>query len=223
MDGPFSERVTVPELVDTITTTLAHARAEGDPYKREAEALLGPIETILQRIALERHDLDVATQHERTILEQLEDQAEAELHAHADKIWEHLGCPDYDPIYTVLFPSRSPGPHAFEAQAEQLSLAADLLSSGIHPKIDRIRGAQVAQEIRMMAERFRAHLLALSKYQARQTSLNALEASVARIGLLELSTLRRTLRSMGLDDTRIKFVVPAPVSSRRVPMKSGGY
>lgn len=221
MEGPFSERVTIPELVDAITTTLAHARAEGEPYKKEAEALLGPIETILQRIALERHDIDIALQHERTILEHLEEQAEAGLHAHADKVWEHLGCPDYDPIYTVLFPSRSPEPHAFEAHAERLSLVADLLSSGIHPKIDRICGSRVAQEIRMMAEEFRAHLLILSKYQTRQTSLNALEASVARIGLLELGTLRRTLRTLGLDDTRIKYVVPAPVSSRRIPMKSG--
>lgn len=221
MDGPQSERITTPELVESITTTLANARIEGDPYKSKAEAHLGPIEAILLRIAHERSDNQAALKREETELEELVRKADAFLEQHADDLWARLGCPDYDPIYNILFPSVSAShelprfSNPFQGQAQHLSLLADLLSHGIHPKIERAHAGHVAQEMRALAAEFQEHLYALSKHETRKTALDSFEAAVARIGLLELTTLRRTLRSLGLDDLRIKSVVPAPVSSRR--------
>jgi hypothetical protein len=215
MDSPASERITIEEMVEAVTTTLANARAEGEPYKRTAEEQLGPIEAILRRITLERIDAEAALTREETELEQLDEQVETVIQTSADEIWDRLGCPDYDPIYNILFPSVTDGTSTGQAKANRLSVVADLLTSGMHPKIDRAHAALVAQKIRALAEEYHERLYVLSKHQVRKTSLDGFEASVARIGLLELGTLRRTLRNMGVDDTNIKSVVPPPVSSRR--------
>jgi len=220
MDEPASERITTAELVDTLMTTLANARLEGEPYKSQAEEQLGPIEVILARIVLDRHDVETALKREQTALEQLASRTETLFHAHADNVWEKLGCPDYDPIYNILFPSTPLEAGAHRGQAERLSLVADLLNGGIHPKIDRVQAAAIANELRGLAAEYHERLYGLFKHQNRKNALDTFEASVARIGLLELGTLRRALRSMGVDDTRIKSVVLAPLSTRRISIKT---
>jgi hypothetical protein len=226
MDGPLSERISTPEIVEAITTTLANARVEGDPYTSKAEEHLGPIEAILLQIGLDRIDVQTALKREETALENLVRKTDTVLEARSEELWSHLGCPNYDPIYNILFPPVSAThellrmSHPFQAPAEHLSLIADLLSSGMHPKIDRDLGLHVAQEVRALATEFHDHLHVLSKHKFRKSALDAFEASVARIGLLELGTLRRALRTMGLDDSRIKLVVPPPVSMRRPGPKS---
>lgn len=219
MDGPASERITIPEIIDAVTSALANARIEGEPYKSKAEEYLGPFETILLRISLERMDTRNALHEVQTTLDRLTRQAEATLDKKADELWEHLGSPDYDPIYNLMFPSAPPSTTDARAFAERLSLVADLLSAGMHPKIDRTRAAFAAQEIRQISEEFHEQLYVLLKHQGRDTALDNLEASVARIGLLELGSLRRALRGCGADENRIKSVVPPPISSRRFSFK----
>lgn len=225
MDGPTSERITTPEIVEAITTTLANARMEGDPYKCKAEEHLGPIEAILLRIGLDQIEVQADLKREETALEDLIRKSDALLENHADELWNRLGCPDYDPIYNILFPSASTthqmlrSTHPFQARAEHLSLIADVLSNGMHPKIERAHALLVAEEMRSLATEIHERLHALAKCKFRKTALDAFEDSAARIGLLELGTLRRALRNLGLDDTRIKSVVLPPISIRRVPPK----
>jgi hypothetical protein len=220
MDEPASERITTQEIIDAITTTLANARAEGEPYQSKAEEHLAAFEAILLRIGIESRHAGDSIKRENSELTLLDQKATTLIDAHADDIWARLGCPDYDPIYNILFPSALPDITPFQIKAERLSVVADLLSSGIHRKIDRARANVIAQEIRALATEYNDHLYVLAKHQSRKTSLEAFEASVARIGLLELGTLRRTLRSMGMDELEIKSVVPPPISIRLMGPKS---
>jgi hypothetical protein len=227
MDESSSDRITTPEMLEAILTTLSNARAEGEPYSGPTEEHLGPIEAIVLHIARERHDVDTALKREETEMDKFDRQIEASIHGHADLIWDQLGCPDYDPIFNILFPpavppSAAPSAHmdnAHRERAERLLVMADMLNCGLHPKIDRAVASRIAQEIRALADRYNEHAYARSKHQIRKNALNALEASVARIGLLQLGTLRRALRAVGVDDTHIRTVVPAPVSSRRFPTR----
>lgn len=219
MEGPVSERITTREIIEALTTTLTNARIEGDPYKSPAEEHLAAIVAILLRLALERHDLEKALQDKRADLERLDHDCELFLNTRADEIWNELGCPDYDPIYNILFPSTATSGSNIPERIERLSVVADLLSSGVHPRINLTRAALAAEEIRALAEKCHEFLFVLSKLQTRKSALGAFEASVARIGLLELGTLRKKLRGMGLDDSDIKSVVPPPVSSRRISLK----
>jgi len=215
MDGPQSERLTTPEFIEALTTTLANARHEGDPYKSLAEKHLGTLETILKKIAHER-DLNTSglaiTQGN---LERLERKAESLIHKHATEIWESLGSPDYDPVYNILFPSSAPKFESFAAQAEQLTIIAELLNNRIHPQIDPNLAERAEKEMLALADEFHELLGVFLKHTTRERVLASLEASVARTGLLELSSLRRALRGLGLDDSRIKSVVPPPVPSSR--------
>jgi hypothetical protein len=217
MDGPSSERLTTPEFIEALTTTLANARNEGDPYKSLAEKHLGALETILKKITHERDLNTSALGLAKADLEKIERKTESLLFKHATEIWENLGCPDYDPIYNILFPSSAPKSESFAAQAEQLSVIAELLKSRIHSQIDPAQAERAANEMLEIAEEFQTLLSVFSKHTTRERVLATLEASVARTGLLELSSLRRALRNLGLDDTRIKSVVPPPVPSSRGP------
>jgi hypothetical protein len=220
MDGPNSERITTREIIDAITSTLANARTEGEPYQSKTEEHLGAMEAILLRIHLEMHDVKDALKQKDDELERLDNDTELVVQTHADEIWTQLGCPDYDPIYTILFPSTTQKESTFQAKAEHLSVVADILSSGMHPKIDRVYAAITARTIREFVATYHELLANRYKLQVRKTSLEAFEASVARIGLLELGKLRRTLRSMGLDDTDIKSVVLPPASIRLMGPKT---
>lgn len=215
MDGPVSERLTTTEFIEALTTTLANARHEGDPYKSLAEKHLGPLEAILRKIEQEQvlnTSAIAATHNDLTALERKTEYFIPKL---ATEIWEKLGSPDYDPIYNILFPSSAPQPGSFAAQAEQLSLVAELLKSRVHPGIDLAQADIAASEMLAFAEQFHEKLFILSKHQTRERELEALKASVARTGLLELGSLRRALRSLGLDDTHIRSVVPPPIPSSR--------
>lgn len=217
MDGPASERLTTPEFIEALTTTLANARDEGEPYQSLAEKHLGPLEAILQKIAHERYLNHSAIGIAHNDLNTLERKTEFLISKYAIEIWEQLGSPDFDPIYNILFPSSAPESQSFQAQAERLTLVAELLKNRLHPRIDAAHAECAATEMLAFAAQFNENIFVLSKHQTREKVLDALEASVARTGLLELGSLRRALRSLGLDDTRIKSVVPPPVSSRRNP------
>jgi hypothetical protein len=216
MDMSASERITIPEMIDAITTTLANARLEGEPYKSKAEEHLAPIEAILARIGLDKRDVDSATRGIEAENKDLDRRAEALVLEHTDEIWTQLGCPDYDPIYNILFPYTAFDNIQIRAKAERLSLLADLLSSNVHPKIDRVYAARAALEIRSVASDYQKNIYFLSQHEFKMNALQAFEASVARVGLLELGTLRKSFRGMGIDDSLVKSIVPPPMSTRRV-------
>ncbi len=219
MDESSSDRITTPEMLEAIMTTLSNARTEGEPYQSQAEQHLGPIEAIIFHIARERHDVDTALKLENDELDQCDEQIDTAIHSYADEIWDQLGCPDYDPIFNILFPQSAAKVTIHREGAQRLFVLADMLEKGIHPQIDRTLASRIAQEIRTLGTRYQEHEYAHSKHQFRKSALDTLEASVARIGLLQLGTLRRTLRANGIDDTQIRAVVPAPVSSRRFPTR----
>lgn len=220
MDGFASERITTQEMIEALTMTLANARTEGEPYQSKAEVHLGPIEAILLHIGIERRNGDEALQHEQTKLEHLDQKAETIVDKRANEIWELIGCPDYDPIYSILFPSAAQDGATIQSKAERLSVVADLLSNAMHPKIESAHATLVAQEFRSLYNAYQDHFAEISKRQLRKKSLDDFEASVACIGLLALGTLRRTLRTMGVEDLDIQTVVPPPVSSRRIAPRS---
>ncbi|MBK9264398.1 MAG: hypothetical protein IPM54_31940 [Polyangiaceae bacterium] len=220
MDDPTSERITTAEMIEAITMALANARFEGDPCKCKAEEHLAPIEAILQRIARDKKDVERALAREEKALENLDRQAEALVQSHGEEIWRLLGCPDYDPIYNILFPSAATVEAEARAKIERLSLIADLLSNHVHPKIDRAYATSANLEFQTIVEDYQERIYLLSKHQFKKSALDAFEASVARIGLLELGTLRRHLRGMGIDDSLVMTIVPPPVSSRRMGPKS---
>jgi hypothetical protein len=215
MDGPISERLTTSEFLEALTVTLANARLEGDPYKELAEKHLGHFETILGRIALQRRETQSAISVAQSELEVLENKTEGLLLKSADEIWEQLGQPDYDPIYNILFPATAPNTRELRVIAGRLLLMAQLLKNDIHPRIDAVQARRIAAEFDELAQQLHDKLDGLSKHLTAQNVLNELEAAVACGGLLELGALRRALRNLGLDDSRIKSVVPPPVSSRR--------
>ena len=215
MDGPQSERLTTPEFIEALTTTLANARSEGEPYQSLAEKHLGPLEKILHKIADERREIIATILRLQSNLEELERQTNVAVQNYADRIWEMLGCPDYDPLYNILFPPSSPKPQTFQTNADELSLLAELLKSHVHPGIEPAQANMIANELEAFVTQYDELLYPFSQQKSRQSTLDALEASVARAGLLELSALRRALRALGLDDSRIKSVVPPPVPSSR--------
>lgn len=219
MDESSIDRITTPEMLEAIMTTLSNARSEGEPYESQAEQHLGPIEAIILHIGRERRDIEASLKLENDELDLCDRQIDAAIHNYADEIWEQLGCPDYDPIFNILFPQSAAKVTAHREGAQRLFVLADMLEKGIHPRIDRTIGARIAQEIRTIGTRYQEHEYTHSKHQFRKSALDTLEASVARIGLLQLGTLRRTLRANGIDDTHIRSLVPAPVSSRRFPTR----
>jgi hypothetical protein len=134
MDEPASERITTQEIIDAITTTLANARAEGEPYQSKAEEHLAAFEAILLRIGIESRHAGDSIKRENSELTLLDQKATTLIDAHADDIWARLGCPDYDPIYNILFPSALTGHHTLSNQSRTFVRAGGFTEQRHTPK-----------------------------------------------------------------------------------------
>jgi hypothetical protein len=213
------ERVSVAAMVEVVTTALANARSQGEPWQAKAEEHLGALEVLFQAIAAERARAVRGLEEGRAAIEAIDERTTDALEAMASRIWKGLGSPALDHVYTLLFPDadRTEGK---PERPEHLELLADLLESGVHARIDAGLAQRSAAELRGLAAQYRASVESVARLEKRRTLLDELERATARSGLVEVGNLRKRLREMGVDENTIFELAPGVHSVRVGPKES---
>jgi len=209
----------IDELVDTIRLTLAVARTRGGAWQKLAEERLSPIDKIITKIEGAQSTLEKTLEPLEAEVDAIDKKADHLISETADEIWNRLGRPRFDPIYSLLFPE---GISTYtdvedEEQPDYMHLLADLLQSGIHPRLDGEYAKTAASAIEAMADQYRTALHAAIPHRIRGKLLEKTRATVARNGQAQLAQLKRLYRAEGFDDAQIAQVIP----EKRAPLSEG--
>jgi hypothetical protein len=89
-----------------------------------------------------------------------DEKADALIAAKHDEIWNIIGRPANDAILIILFPQGASyyTDGANEEQPDRMDVLAELLDNGIHPKLPKEKSQQIAKEISVASQEYRAIL-----------------------------------------------------------------
>jgi len=217
MGSSTIERVGVETMIEVVTTTLANARRQGEPWKSKAEEHLGGIEEMLAAIQGERATVLSAIAAGEAALGALDERSGEALAAMADDVWHLLDRPALDPVFALLFSDTDRTAGKIEERPEFLETLALLVESCLPRRIDAARVKAAASELRAMAQEYRLSVETLVRLRQRRTVLDSFERAAAQSGLVEAGNLRKSLREMGIDENTIFEIAPGVHSVRGVP------
>lgn len=199
------------DVLNDVEATLRNARARGGTWKDAAEEKLGVVEK-LAALVKSRLDAAVATVAPlKAALDAEDDRADDLLGGVSDDIWNKVGRPGSDPVLSIMFPSGisyyTDG--SDEEQPERMDLLAELLTLGLHPKLDEKVSEAHAKAVRAAAESYRKKVEALRKPAAQVRLLGAMKTAIARYAQTELANLKRRYKSDNHSEADIHDVIPA--------------
>lgn len=143
-------------------------------------------------------------------LDAVDDRTDAMLGRLADDIWNDIGRPAADPIYSLLFPEGvgfyTDGPDA--EQPARMELLAELLLANLHPKLDAKQAKDRAKQVRDAAVALRAAVDKTVGPRTQVTTLGRARTAVARSLQLSLVNLKRHYRAQGLSERDIHAMIP---------------
>jgi hypothetical protein len=200
----------VPDIITDVRTTYTRAKAKGGLMNSIAEEKLGPTIELLhftEERLLKARDA-YAPLH--AALQVMDTQADFLLKKTSDDVWNAIGRPASDPAYDILFPD---GVSYYtegsdEDQPNRMELLAELLESGVNPKLDKELAQHVAANIRSQASKYRELVDVIRLPKARLALLEKVWIAIARTAQTELVKLKRRYKSEGLSEVEIHSVIP---------------
>lgn len=214
----------VDDILADVRKSFAAAQAAGGPFKTLAD------QTLKQALAL----FDLIDGKLRTAQAKLEPLQATQLAKNAsadrfvgrlaDDIWNDVGRPAQDPQYELLFPSGisfyTEGPD--DEQPTRMELLAEMIESGLHPRLDATRAKAYAKQLRDEATAFEAAVEAARKPRAQVTMFERLRTASGRNAHSALVSYKRLLRAQGISEAKIHEVIPdrpsaAPVARPPAP------
>lgn len=198
------------DIIADVRSALISARAKGGHWKSVAEerlaALTALIADVEQRLESTQRELAPLL----AAVDAKDDEADRLLGRISDEIWNEVGRPANDPALSILFP----GGIAYYAngdtagQPDRMDLLAELLESGLHPRLSAERAKAHAQEVRSCAESFRTLIDGAARPNARLDMLTRVTRALASSGQAELANVKRLYKSHGFSEADIHTVIP---------------
>jgi hypothetical protein len=210
MGDVINKKAAVEDIASDCRSTLNAAGARGAVFRPLAEqylrAPLAVFELVERRLQSANETLAPLT----AMLDAMDDAADALLGRLSDEIWNDVGRPASDPIYSLLFPEGvtfyTDGPDA--EQPARMELLAELLEANLHPKLDGKRAKAIAKQIRESAKTLRAAVEATTMPRAQATMLGRARTAVARSLQMSLVSLKRHYRAAGHSEAEIHSIIP---------------
>ncbi|MGK3988735.1 hypothetical protein [Sorangium sp. So ce136] len=208
------------DIIGDVRATLHSASAKGGSLRELAEQRLVPVLTLFDGVEAQRN---AARSEAEPLLAKVEAEsarADDALGKVADDVWNAVGRPSADPALSILFP----GGVAYFAdhedgditgQPDRLEVLAQLLGSGIHPKLSLDKAQAAAAEVKSAAAALRSTVEATRLPLERLSVLDRIRAAVAKSAHIELVHLKRLYKAAGFSEAEIHGVIPDRGRARR--------
>lgn len=198
------------DIFADVRSTHANALARGGLWHSIAEARLGPVVKLIDRVE-ERYQTALKTLAPLTAaLDDMDDRADELLSRISDNIWNDVGRPAHDPALALLFPGGigyyTEGPD--DEQPDRMELLAELLEANLHPKLDLTRVRRYAAEIRDAAQEYAGLVELHGTARRRVELLGRIRVAVARSAHVELAGVKRCYKAEGFGEAEIHTVIP---------------
>lgn len=206
----INKKAAADDIAQDCRDTLTAATARGGQAKTLAEQYL---QASLQVFDMLEKRLRTAEQTLFPLLAELDavdDGTDAMLGRLADEIWNDVGRPASDPLYSLLFPDGvgfyTDGPDA--EQPTRMELLAELLEANLHPKLDPKKTKAQAKQVRDAAKALRTAVDKTVTPRTDAATLGRARTAVARSLQLSLANLKRHYRAQGLSERDIHAMIP---------------
>lgn len=210
MGDVINKKAAVEDIAGDCRSTLTTATARGAQYRPLAEQYLKAPLAVFDLVDERLKNSEAALAPLLAKLDAADDAADALLGRCSDEIWNDVGRPASDPLYSLLFPEGiafyTDGPDA--EQPVRMELLAELLEANLHPKLDSKRGKAIAKQLREAAKALRAAVDATIMPRAQVTMLARARTAVARSLQMSLVSLKRHYRATGLSEAEIHGIIP---------------
>src|SRR5689334_4411083 len=139
------------DIVADLRTTLTNARARtGSEIASAAEARLAPLVTLIDSVLTRRAGARTEAGPRLAELDTADGVADRLVMQVEDELWNTLGRPAHDASFAILFPGGS-GWYTdgdVNEEPERMEMLADLLASGVHPRLSFSSGAETLRRLR---------------------------------------------------------------------------
>lgn len=202
----------VEDILADVKQSGLSAQARGGVFKTAADQALKPALSLFESVDAKWHALDQSLAPLVAAHEHRDDQADALVGRIADSVWNDVGrpAPGSDGIFDMMFPAGitfyTDGPD--DEQPERMALLADLLESGLHPRLDAAAAKDYAKKLRDEAAELDKGLDALRKPRIRLAMYGRMRTAAAKNAQAALARFKRILRANNLSEADIHTVIP---------------
>ena len=200
----------VEDILDDARTTLMQANARGDEWASTATARLSPVldlaDTVVTRLTEAKRESAPA----EAALSVANDVSDRLIQRISDDVWNLVGRPASDAALDLIFPGGASSYTEGDTteQPDRMALLADLLTAGIHPRLDRDKAQALALEVRTDAAALRTKAEAVRPLRVRIALATKMQQAIARAAQASLSALKRSWKADGKSEVEIHSVIP---------------
>lgn len=211
----------VEDILTDVRQSSLGAQARGGVFKTAADQALKPALTLFESVETKWHALEASLAPLIAAHDHRDDQADALIGRTADSVWNDVGrpAPGSDAIFDMMFPAGitfyTDGPD--DEQPERMALLADLLESGLHPRLDPAAAKDYAKKLRDCAAELDGGLDALRKPRVRLAMYGRMRTAAAKNAQAALGRFKRILRANDLSEADIHTVIPDRPSAPKKP------
>jgi len=206
------------DILNDARTTMTRATARGGDWESAATARLGPVLNLAESVAGRLADALMLNAPAEAELAVSNDEADRLIQRVSDDVWNLVGRPGHDAALDLIFPGGASSYTEGDTteQPDRMTLLADLLESGIHPRLDAGRANALALEIRTDATALRAKVEVARPIRLRITLASKMQQAIARAAQSALAGLKRSWKADGKSEVEIHEVIPdRPVASKK--------
>jgi hypothetical protein len=198
------------DILEDAKTTLTNATVRGGVWQSAAEARLSPLLALAAGVQARREAAQTAFRPAQALLGITDDASDRLISRISDDTWNLVGRPAHDAAFDLLFPGGVSYYTEGETrdQPERMELLAELLESGIHPRLPAENARAFAAELRASGAALREKDDAARPFAARIALADKMEIAIARTAHASLVALKRIWKAEGHTDPEIHEVIP---------------
>lgn len=210
MGTTIQKTAAAADITSDLRDTTLKAAAKQGKWQALADEHLGPVAFLVEAV---RAQLDAANNAALPLgvaLDTARQHAAKVVGKVSDDVWNAVGRPQVDAAYEILFPegiSFYLGGDVAD-QADRFDLLAELLLSGIHPRLPEAIATEAANAIKAEAAALRAALALSRPAHTKAHLLYRVNRAVASSAALSLANYKRVLKAAGFSEAEIHTVIP---------------
>ena len=210
------------DILADARTTLTQATARGGDWASTATARLGPVLDLAATVSSRLAEAKGESAPAEAALSVANDVSDRLIQRISDDVWNIVGRPASDAALDLIFPGGATTYTEGDTteQPDRMTLLADLLESGIHPRLDRDKGQALALEVRNDAAALRIKAEAVRPLRVRIALATKMQQAIARAAQAALGALKRSWKADGKSEVEIHTVIPdrpRPASEEKSP------
>ena len=198
------------DILDDAQTALTNAMERGGAWESDVEARLAPLLVLALGVQTQREVARTGLLPALAALRVGTDASDRLIARISDETWNLVGRPVHDEAFELLFPGGisyyTEGDPS--EQPDRMTLLAELLESGIHPRLPTARAHAFGAELRASGALLRAKDDAARPFRTRVALADKMECAIARAAHAALVSLKRVWKTEGKTEAEVHEVIP---------------